>query len=200
MRHRIKDRHFSRPYAARRALIKSLVRAVLLQNRITTTNAKAEAASSEVEKIISLAKQNTLHARRLAYDFLQDHTLVKQLFDSIAPRFKDRQGGYTRIIKLATPRKGDGAALSIVEFIDYQMKEKPVRKDDEKKTVKEAVIKEPAAHKEALKVKPAVSVKEKAKAAAGSKKKDEKKEDQKVKKEGISLKNIFKKSPDKKEE
>jgi len=205
MRHRKKDRHFSRPYAARRALIKSLVRAVLLQGRITTTDAKAEAASSEVDKIITLAKQNTLHARRLGYDFLQDHALVKQLFDTIAPRFKDRHGGYTRIIKLATPRKGDGAPLAIVEFVDFLMKEKAVHKDDEKKAVKEAVIKEPVAHKEAAKAKPvAVSVKEKAKVAAGPKKKEEKKDEQKAdpkaKKEGLNIKNIFKKSAEKKEE
>lgn len=150
MRHRNKHKHFSRNQAQRRVLIRSLVRAVLLSGRITTTDVKAKAASSGVDKIITLGKQNTLHARRRAYDFLQDHGLVKQLFDSIAPRFRTRNGGYTRVLKIGGFRKGDGATMSLVEFVDYRLKEKePILKKSEgkKETIKEAEVtkKAPAA-------------------------------------------------------
>jgi len=105
-------------------LVRSLARAVLINERIITTHIKAKAASSAVDRLITLGKDNSLHARRIAYAFLQDHELVQRLFDALAPRFKARNGGYTRVVKMGVFRKGDGAPLSLVEFSDYRLKEK----------------------------------------------------------------------------
>lgn len=151
MRHRNKNQHFSRPYALRKALKNSIIRAVLLNGRITTTDAKARAAASWVDKMVTLAKQDTLHARRLAFRLLQDHALVRHLFTTIAPRFKTRQGGYTRVLKLGVVRKGDGAPLSLIEFVDYRAKVKKVKEDSKQPRekaphIKDAVIEPSAMH------------------------------------------------------
>lgn len=134
MRHRRKNEKFSRPRAQRKALVKSLVRALLLQESIKTTEFKAKALRPWIDKLIGWGKDNTLHARRQAYKMLNDHQLVKRLFGEIAPRYKDIQGGYTRIIDIGK-RKGDGADISLFEFTQRIKKEKAKKRKREKTQV-----------------------------------------------------------------
>ncbi|MFH1768331.1 MAG: 50S ribosomal protein L17, partial [Candidatus Omnitrophota bacterium] len=126
MRHRKKSEKFSRSRAQRKALIHSLLRALLISGRIETTESKAKAIRAHVAKLITWGKRGDLASRRLAYKILGEHLLVKRLFDKIAPQFKDLNGGYTRIIDLRH-RKGDGALLSIVELVRREVK-KPKKK------------------------------------------------------------------------
>lgn len=134
MRHRKKSNRFSRPRAQRSALIKSLVRAIITSHRITTTTAKAKRIRSWAEKMITWGKRGDLHSRRLAYDFLGDHALVKKLFDELAPQFEKVKGGYTRVISVGN-RKGDGAQLSLIEFT-RGVSAKPAKKHRATRTVK----------------------------------------------------------------
>jgi len=129
MRHRKKSEKFSRSRAQRKALIKSLLRSLVIYERIKTTKSKAMAIRSYMDKLISWAKKNDLNARRLSYDILGSHRLVKRLFDEIGPRFKGINGGYTRVFNIGY-RRGDGAFVSIVELT--QRKQRKVRN---KKTV-----------------------------------------------------------------
>ena len=115
MRHRKKQNKFSRPRSQRKALIKSMIRSVLIYERVVTTEAKAKRIKANVEKLITLGKRGDLHSRRLAYDVLGSHQLVKRLFEDISPRFKDIEGGYTRVLKI-NHRKGDGAELALLEL------------------------------------------------------------------------------------
>lgn len=117
MRHRKKRNKLSRDSAHRKALMTNLSRQLIEHERIQTSQAKAKAVKPEVEKLITLAKRGDLHARRQALSaFRQDKFTVHKLFEEIAPRYADRPGGYTRIVKLA-PRKGDGAPVVILELI-----------------------------------------------------------------------------------
>lgn len=129
MRHRKKKR-LAGSKAFRKAQLRSLLRAFLLYERIKTTASKAKIVSSKAEKLITLAKRDDLHSRRLAYGVLQDHNLVKRLFEEIGPRFKDRTGGYTRCIPLGF-RKGDSAEVLILEFVVFKGEKE--RKGKEKK-------------------------------------------------------------------
>jgi len=115
MRHQKKSEKFSRNRAQRKALVKSLLRALFTYERIKTTESKAKGIRPWVDRLITLAKNDTLHARRLAYKWLPDHLLVKRLFEQIAPRFKDTPGGYTRIIDIGY-RAGDAAKISLMEL------------------------------------------------------------------------------------
>lgn len=135
MRHRKKSKKFSRPRAQRKALVKSLLRSLIIYERIKTTQQKAKSLRGWADKLITWAKDDTLHRRRLSYKLLESHTLVKRLFNDIGPRYKDINGGYTRIIDLCH-RKGDGAKLSILELTKIEKKEK-VHKDKKKKKEKE---------------------------------------------------------------
>lgn len=107
---------FSRSTNQRRALLRGLATAVLKNERITTTEAKAKAARPIVEKLITLGKQGDLHARRQALSYILEEDVVTKLFSDIAPRYADRNGGYTRIYK-ASPRQGDGAPQAILELV-----------------------------------------------------------------------------------
>ncbi|UCD16079.1 MAG: 50S ribosomal protein L17 [Candidatus Omnitrophota bacterium] len=131
MRHRKVTKKFSRPRAQRKALISALLRAVVIKERITTTEAKAKALRSWVGKLITWAKQDSLHHRRLSYRLLKDHSLVKRLFEVIGPRFKTVNGGYSRIIDLG-PRKGDGALISIFELTKREPPKEKVKEKKEK--------------------------------------------------------------------
>ncbi len=102
--------------AHRRALLRSLVTALLAEERIVTTEAKAKAVRSIAEKMITLGKHGGLHARRQALRYLLDEDVVKKLFDTLGPRYYDRPGGYTRITRLG-PRRGDGAEMTVVELV-----------------------------------------------------------------------------------
>ena len=116
MRHRIAGRKLGRPKDQRVALLRSLVSELVLHDRITTTEAKAKEARSFAEKLISYGKKGSLHHRRLALAQIPNQVVVRQVFDSLAPRFVDREGGYTRIVKLGR-RKGDGAPLAMLELV-----------------------------------------------------------------------------------
>ena len=107
MRHSNSGKKLSRTPAHRKALLHNLAKALLIHGRIRTTEVKAKELRGVVEPLISLAKRNDLHARRLAYRVLCDYALVKRLFDEIGPQFAGVPGGYTRVMKLAMPRKID---------------------------------------------------------------------------------------------
>jgi len=134
MRHRKKSQKFSRPRAQRKALSKSLVRALLLHERVRTTEPKAKNTRQLADRLITWGKRGDLHSKRLAYDLLQDHKLVMRLFRDIAPRFKDTAGGYTRTIRLGV-RKGDGAALSILELTKVTTKVRRKKKKEAKEII-----------------------------------------------------------------
>jgi large subunit ribosomal protein L17 len=117
MRHLKAGRKLNRNASHRQALMRSLTRALLEHERIITTVPKAKAVRPFVEKLITLAKKGTLHARRLAFARLRDEALVAKLFKEIGPRFADRPGGYTRIIKRHERRLGDGGETAFIELL-----------------------------------------------------------------------------------
>ena len=117
MRHRQKTVKLQRTKSHREALLKNLCKDLITHRRIKTTLAKAKAVRPWAEKLVTLGKKNTLHARRLAFAKLRDLSLVKKLFDEIATASKDRQGGYTRITKLGQ-RMSDSAPMAFIEWVD----------------------------------------------------------------------------------
>ncbi len=119
MRHRVKKSKLSRTGAHRKALARNLACAIIEHERIETTLTKAKAHRSYVEKLVTLAKENNLANYRRALSILGNHEdAVHKLFHVIGPRFANRPGGYTRILKLATPRLGDKADRAIFEFVE----------------------------------------------------------------------------------
>ena len=117
MRHKVRGRKFDRPSDERRALFKGLVADLMRHERLRTTEAKAKEVRPIAEKMITLGKDGTVHARRQALAYINDKDVVRKLFEEIAPRFASRPGGYTRIIKLG-PRLGDGAAMAQLELVE----------------------------------------------------------------------------------
>ena len=117
MRHRINGRKFDRAGDERRALLRGLVGDLIRHERLRTTEAKAKEIRPIAEKMITLGKDGTIHARRQALAYVNDKTVVSKLFGEIAPRFTTRPGGYTRIIKLG-PRLGDGARMAQIELVE----------------------------------------------------------------------------------
>jgi large subunit ribosomal protein L17 len=117
MRHLKDGRKLNRSAAHRKALMRNLVKALLQREQIRTTDAKAKELRRWADRIVTLGKRNTVHARRLAFAYLGSRKLVRRLFDEVAPRFRGRAGGYTRVLKIGT-RRGDAAPLSIVEFTE----------------------------------------------------------------------------------
>ena len=117
MRHLKDGRKLNRTAAHRKALMRNLVKALLQREQIRTTDAKAKELRRWADRIVTLGKRNTVHARRLAFAYLGSRKLVRHLFDEVAPRFQGRAGGYTRVLKLGI-RRGDAAPLSIVEFTE----------------------------------------------------------------------------------
>ena len=108
MRHRNAGYKLGRNTSHRRALLRNLVTSILLEDRVETTITKAKAARPHVEKLITLGKRGDLHSRRLALSYLQTREAVSRLFDTVAPRYGDRAGGYLRIVRTGF-QKGDGA-------------------------------------------------------------------------------------------
>ena len=119
MRHRRAGKKLGRDSAHRKALYSNLAGALIEHGRIKTTEAKAKAVKPFAEQMITLGKRGDLHARRLALAELRSQDVVHQLFADVAPRFADRPGGYTRIVKLG-PRNGDAAEMVYLELVDYQ--------------------------------------------------------------------------------
>ena len=136
MRHRVAGVKLSRTAAHRRALFRNLVTALLEHEAIRTTDAKAKEVRRGADRMITLGKQGTLHARRRAATVLRRANVVKKLFDDLAPRYAERHGGYTRVVKLGH-RLGDAAHLSVVELVERKgaeteqttQKKKPRRRD-----------------------------------------------------------------------
>ena len=109
-------RKLGRSSAHRKAMLRNLVTDLIREGRITTTDTRAKEARRQAEKMITLAKRGDLHARRQVLAYVYDESVVTKLFDEIAPKYEDRQGGYTRILKLG-PRKGDNAELVFLELV-----------------------------------------------------------------------------------
>lgn len=116
MRHRCKVPELGLPADQRRALLRSLATEVIRHGRITTTKTRAKAVRAEVEKMITLAKDGSLSARRRAIGYLYDKELVHELFKEVNNRYGTRQGGYTRIVR-TKPRRGDNAEMAIIELV-----------------------------------------------------------------------------------
>ena len=123
MRHQVRGRILGRNSAQRKALFRNLVRELYIHERIETTEAKARAIRADAEKLITKAKRgvasggNRVHAQRQVVAFLNDQTVAKKVFDDFAPRFAERNGGYTRMIKLGK-RQGDAADMVLLELVD----------------------------------------------------------------------------------
>jgi large subunit ribosomal protein L17 len=109
-------RKLGKPTAHRKAMLRNLVTDLLREGRISTTECRAKETGREAEKMITLGKRGDLHARRRALAYIYDETVVKKLFDDIAPKYEDRHGGYTRILKLG-PRRGDSAETVFLELV-----------------------------------------------------------------------------------
>lgn len=120
MRHRVGGYKLKRDKDARKALLRNLVTSVIERERVITTVPKAKAVKPLVENMITLAKEDTLHSRRQAAAFLNTPASVKKLFDTLGTRFGQRNGGYTRIVRLA-PRKDDGAELAMLELVGSEL-------------------------------------------------------------------------------
>ncbi len=116
MRHSNSGKKLSRTPSHRKALFRNMAKALLTHGKIRTTEVKAKELRKIVEPLITLALRNDLHARRQAYRVLGNHQLVKRLFDEIGPAFAGVAGGYTRVLKLDTPRRGDNAPMAIIEL------------------------------------------------------------------------------------
>jgi large subunit ribosomal protein L17 len=117
MRHRVAGVKLGRTAAHRRALLRNLVTALIEREAVRTTDAKAKELRRWGDRLITLGKRGTLHARRRAATVIARRAVLKKLFDEVAPRYASRSGGYTRVVKLG-PRLGDGAPLSLVELVE----------------------------------------------------------------------------------
>lgn len=120
MRHRNAYYKLGLKTSHRTALLRNLLTALVDHERIESTQIRCKALKREADKLVTLGKRGTLHHRRLAARILYREDLVNKLFDSIAPRFKDRAGGYTRIVQIGR-RRGDAAPMAIVEFVGYEL-------------------------------------------------------------------------------
>jgi large subunit ribosomal protein L17 len=118
MRHQKNTRKLGRTSQHRDAMLANIVASLILHKRVKTTLAKAKAARPLAEKLVTLGKGGTLHDRRLAVAKIGQKDVVRKLFKEIAPGFKDRKGGYTRIVKLG-PRQSDSAPVAFLEWVDY---------------------------------------------------------------------------------
>lgn len=116
MHHRIAGRKLGRPKDQRKALLRSLVSELIRHERIVTTEARAKETRGLAEKIISYGKEGTLQHRRMALSQLPNKAVIKKVFDDLAPRYVERPGGYTRVLKLGR-RKGDAAPLALIELV-----------------------------------------------------------------------------------
>ena len=116
MRHRKKGRQLSRTRSHRKATLRNMATSLFRHERIETTTAKAKELRPYAERLITLARRGDVHARRLAAAKIQDREVLGKLFDDIAPRYAERPGGYTRVLKLGN-RKGDAAEMSLIELV-----------------------------------------------------------------------------------
>ena len=172
MNHRNGFNPLSRTTAHRRAMSRNMVTSLFRYERITTTNSKALEVRKSAEKLITRAKEDTVHNRREAAKFISDEKILNKLFTEIGPRMKERNGGYTRVLKLGF-RQGDAADVVILELVDYKLELEEQKA--EKKEAKKAPAKDDKSKKAATKSKEAAPAKKPA-----SKKTSEKKEEPKA--------------------
>ena len=116
MRHKVDGRKFDMPTAQRMAMLRNLTTDVLRYGSVQTTEARAKEARRFVDRMVTLGKRGTLHARRQALAFIYDPKVVQRLFDDLAPQYANRPGGYTRVLKLGQ-RKGDGSRMAKLELV-----------------------------------------------------------------------------------
>ncbi|MGB7295515.1 MAG: 50S ribosomal protein L17 [Candidatus Aminicenantales bacterium] len=135
MRHQVKGRKLRRPTSHRMAMLRNLVTSFLEKERVRTTLAKAKEARPLAEKMITLGKKGTLHSRRQVIAFIRKEGVVTKIFDDLGPRFSQRPGGYSRIVKLSL-RGGDGAQMAMLELIGAEYKKKAKKKKEKGKGVK----------------------------------------------------------------
>ena len=147
-RHANAGRKLSRNTSHRKALLDNLVRAVILNESIRTTTPKAKEARRLVERVITKARDNTLASRRVVHKTVRDQAALAKLFENIGPRFKERPGGYTRIVHVQN-RLGDNAPMSILELVVKGEKAEPEQKPAAEKKAEKAEKKEKAADKKA---------------------------------------------------
>ena len=119
MRHNVDGRQFSRNTSHRVAMLKGLANEIIVKEQIVTTLPKAKEARRWVDRLITLAKKDSLHARRLAFDRTRNKDVVKKLFGTLTERYKDRKGGYTRVLRISELRRGDAAQMALVELVDH---------------------------------------------------------------------------------
>src|SRR5580693_6979440 len=140
MRHNVSGYKLKRNVSARKALFRGLITSVIEHERVVTTITKAKAVQPLVEKMITLAKRDTLHTRRQAAAFLETPAAVKKLFDKLGTRFGQRSGGYTRVVRLGW-RKGDGAEQAIIELVGSELvkraSERAKRREERLKAVQQ---------------------------------------------------------------
>ncbi len=122
MRHAKRNRKLGRTASHRIALFRNQLQSLVDKEHIVTTLPKAKELRRVAERVVTRGKLDTVPARRWVARWIPDRTLVKKVFDEISPRFEERPGGYTRIVKLG-PRQGDGAEMAVLEFVDYERKE-----------------------------------------------------------------------------
>lgn len=149
MRHRWLGRKLGRTTSHRKALLSNQVTTLFSHERIMTTEAKSKELRSLAERMITLAKRGDLHARRQVQEVIADKTVARKLFREVAPRMKNRPGGYTRLLKLGQ-RQGDGAYMTLIELVDakFQPKEKKKKEKAETKPRREKKKREkPSAEK-----------------------------------------------------
>lgn len=142
MRHRVKGRRLSRPQAHRKALMINLAKSLIRHRHIRTTVAKAKELRRFIEPLVTRAKEDTLHNRRILLQRLGgDQKLVERLISEIGASFAERPGGYTRVLRLADRRDGDAAEMAIIEFVDYELPDAEMPdfdEDDENEEVAES--------------------------------------------------------------
>lgn len=131
MRHRVDGRHFGRTANQRKALLRGLLASLIKHERIETTVAKAKAVKEIADRLVTFGKKGDLHSRRLALSYLPDKELIRKLFNEIAPRFAQRNGGYVRVVRTGFRIK-DSAPMAILEFVDYTKTEKETKKESKK--------------------------------------------------------------------
>jgi len=152
MRHLKAGRKFGRTSAHRKALFRNLVGALIERERISTTLAKAKELRGKVERTITLGKKGTLHARRQAFKLAPQKEAVQKVFGSLADRYANRPGGYTRIIKIG-PRRGDNAPMAFIELVDREGETAAPKKETQKKTATKKETKPKATEKKETKPK-----------------------------------------------
>lgn len=137
MRHGMANRKLGRTSSHRKAMFRNQLSSLIKSERIVTTLIKAKELRPIIEKMITLGKNDSVHNRRNAARSLSEDAVVQKLFGDISPRFTERPGGYTRIVKLG-PRRGDGAEMAILEFVDYTLPSSTPSKDQKKASPKKA--------------------------------------------------------------